>query len=80
MAVVSTNTYPATTLAQIQSYVTSYLVGQPMNNLVIQAYEADPSTGNNIGLWSATPFGMNIAVQIDADYKPTLPTTFGIIP
>lgn len=81
MAVVSTDTYPATTTANIQTYVTNYLTAEPqITNLNVQVYQADPGTGANIGLWSATPFGNDIAVQIDLDYKPLLPTTLGIIP
>ena len=45
-AVVSTST---ATTSQIQSCVTNYLCGQQINNLVINVYEADPTTGNNLG-------------------------------
>jgi Flp pilus assembly protein TadG len=79
-AVVSTNTNPPTTQAQIVSTVSGFLVNQPLANLNIQVYEADPTTGNNIGPWSSAPFGEDIAVQIDADYQPMLPATFGILP
>ncbi len=45
-AVVSTSTV---TTGQIQTYVTNYLCGQQINNLVITVYEADPTTGANLG-------------------------------
>jgi hypothetical protein len=34
----------------------------------------------SIGPWSSAPFGEDIAVQIDADYQPMVPATFGILP
>jgi Flp pilus assembly protein TadG len=80
VAIVSTNTYPVTTTSQIGTIVNGYLVGQPLNNVNIQVFEADPVTGANIGPWNTAPFGITIAVQIDADYPPMMPTTFGIIP
>jgi Flp pilus assembly protein TadG len=64
--------------SDIQNTVTKYLAGQQLNNLAIQAYQADTS-GNNIGLWTDTTFGTGIAVQVDADYPPMLPN-FGILP
>ena len=44
-AVVSTST---ATTAQVQTYVTNYLCGQQINNLVINVYEANPTTGANL--------------------------------
>jgi Flp pilus assembly protein TadG len=79
-AVVSTNTNPPTTQTQIISTVNGFLVNQPLANLNIQVYEADPTTGKSIGSWSSAPFGEDIAVQIDADYQPMVPATFGILP
>jgi Flp pilus assembly protein TadG len=79
-AVVSTNTNPPTTVAQIQNVVTGFLAGQPLSNVVIQCYEADANTGNNIGTWNQAPFGEDIAVEINADYTPMVPSSFGILP
>ncbi len=80
MAVVSTQTNPATTTAQIQSAVSGYLAGQPVQNLAINVFEANPTTNANIGPWTAAPFGVDIAVTVDADYQPMIPTSFGILP
>jgi Flp pilus assembly protein TadG len=45
---------------------------------VIQVYRAD-ANGNNIGAWDDAAFGQGIAVQIDVDYRPMLPS-LGIVP
>jgi Flp pilus assembly protein TadG len=71
-ATVNANTV---TTAQIQAYVNSYLVGQLPSNLVISVYEADPTTGANIGTWNNTSAGNSIAVQITGNYQPMLPIT-----
>jgi len=68
----SVNTSTATT-AQIQSYVTSYLAGQLPSALVINVYQADPTTGANIGAWTNTSTGNPIAVEITGTYQPMLP-------
>jgi Flp pilus assembly protein TadG len=44
----------------------------------VLVYKAD-ANGNNIGLWDDAAFGQGIAVQVDVDYRPLLPT-FGIVP
>jgi Flp pilus assembly protein TadG len=75
-AVVSTNTL---TTQDIQNTVTNYLVGQPLQNLNIQVYKADPTTGANLGTWNSAAFGDGIAVQVTGGYKPILPT-FGFLP
>ncbi len=72
-------TTPLTT-AQIQSAVTGYLAGQNVQNLVIQVYRADSTTGANIGAWNTAPIGADIAVQVDFDYTPIVPVNFGILP
>jgi Flp pilus assembly protein TadG len=78
LAVVSTNSTSGVTTAQIQSTVTSFLAGQTVNNLAIQAYQADATTGNNIGAWNTAPFGSIVAVQVDLDFVPILPVTFNL--
>ncbi len=71
-AVVHTNDLST---VDIQNWVTSYLLGQDaqLQNLNIQAFMAD-NNGNNIGQWTDAQFGQYIALQIDGDYKPVLPT------
>jgi len=66
------------TTANIQSIVTNYLVNAPLTNLTIQVYATD-SNGVNIGVWNNAIFGSGIAVQVDADGKPVLPT-LGLLP
>src|SRR4051794_15503661 len=51
-AVVNTSSTSGVTTAQIQSTVTGYLAGQTVNNLVVQVYQADPTSGANIGAWN----------------------------
>jgi len=82
MAVVSTDTYPPTTTAQIVTAVNGYLGSQPsLSSLNIQVYQYNTSNPSNTsGDWSSTPFGSNIAIQITANYQPMVPSTFGILP
>ena len=72
-------TTPLTT-AKIQAAVTTYLAGQNVQNLVILVYQADSTTGANIGAWNTAPVGADIAVQVDFDYIPIVPVNFGILP
>jgi Flp pilus assembly protein TadG len=62
--------------AQIQNVVTNYLAGQgsQLNSLNIQVYWVDPSTGNNLGSWTSAGFGQAIAVQVNGNFTPLLPT------
>lgn len=80
LAVVGTAASPEITTAQIQNTVISYLAGQSLSNLTVQVYQADPTTGANVGVWNQAPYGSPIAVQINATYVPVIPTTFGIVP
>ena len=70
------HTYDKTT-ADIQDQVRYYLAGQAaqLQNLNIQVYQAD-SNGANVGNWTDAAFGQYIAVQIDGDFRPMLPTLF----
>ena len=36
-------------------------------------FEAFQESGNNIGLWTDTPFGNNLVVQVDADLPIMFP-------
>lgn len=71
-AVVNTNSQ---TTAGVQAWVKNYLAGQDsqLQNLNIQVYMSD-GNGNNIGAWTSAQFGQYIAVQIDGDYSPVMPT------
>lgn len=79
-AVVNTNPTSNVTTSTIQSYTTGFLAGQPLANSNIQVYQANPTTGANVGAWNSAAFGVDIAVQIDGDYTPVLPVTFGVMP
>jgi Flp pilus assembly protein TadG len=70
-AVVNTDTL---TTANVQAIVTKYLVNVPLTGLNIQVYETD-SSGNNIGVWTNSPFGTGVAVQVDANSSIILPTS-----
>jgi Flp pilus assembly protein TadG len=79
LAVSGQNAAPNATTATIQNTVTSYLAGQPLSNLNIQVYKADPSTGANIDTWTNAGFGDYVAVSVTGNYSSFLPT-FGTIP
>jgi Flp pilus assembly protein TadG len=66
------------TTAQIQATVQNALVGQTLQNLDVDVYLTDPSTGANLGDWTTADFGQAIAVQLTATYYPILPT-FGFL-
>jgi len=68
------------TTTQIQTVVTGYLAGQSVQNLVVQVYQADSTTGANVGAWNTAPPGTDIAVQVDFDYTPIVPVSLGILP
>lgn len=72
-AIVSQSTMTTT---QIQGVVTNYLVGQSslLQNLQIQVYQIDPTTGNNVGSWTSASFGQPIAVQVNGTFLPFLPS------
>ena len=61
------------TTAQVQSYVTAYLAGQAVSNVNVQVYQADMTTGANIGAWTSAAFGSDIAVQVDLDFNAISP-------
>ncbi|MGA2619755.1 MAG: TadE/TadG family type IV pilus assembly protein [Thermoguttaceae bacterium] len=76
LAVVSTQTLST---AQIQATVTSYLCGQNVQNLSIQVYKADPTSGANIDVWTNAKIGDCIAVQVTGNYVPMV-RTISLIP
>src|SRR5262249_16785786 len=63
------------TTQAIQNSVRAFVAGQDANlqNFTIQVFLAD-ANGNNIGTWTDASFAQNVAVQIDCDYKPILPS------
>jgi Flp pilus assembly protein TadG len=69
------HTYDATVVADSQQRTVAVLGGQNghLQNFNVQVFEAD-SSGNNIGLPTNAAFGEYIAVQIDGDYTPVLPS------
>jgi Flp pilus assembly protein TadG len=67
------------TTTDIRNVALNLLAGQPFaSSPTIQVYRAD-TNGTNLGAWDDAAFGEGIAVQIDADYRPMLPT-LGILP
>jgi Flp pilus assembly protein TadG len=60
------------TTAQLQALVTQELVNQAPTNLNIQIFQANPTTGANVGPWTSAGLGTPIAVQITGQYKPML--------
>jgi Flp pilus assembly protein TadG len=79
-AIVGTASTPPVTTDQLIGQVQGFLAGQSLENVNVQVYLADPATGENIGAWDSASYGAAIAVQIDADYEPILPTSLGILP
>ena len=70
-AVVSTTT---ATTSQVQSYVTNYLCGQQIKSLAINVYQADPTTGANLGAWTNAGLSNSIGVQITGTISTMTPT------
>ncbi len=61
-----------TTTAQIQAQVTTELCNSGPTSLNIQVFQANPSTGANIGAWTNAGLGQTVAVQISGNYQPLL--------
>jgi Flp pilus assembly protein TadG len=72
------NTETATT-TQVQTCVTSYLCGQQIKNLVITVYEADPTTGANLGTWTNASLANSIGVKVTGSIN-TITPTFSLLP
>ena len=75
-AVVNTST---ATTSQVQSYVTNYLCGQQIGSLAINVYQADPTTGNNLGAWTNAGLSTSVGVQITGTINTVTPT-FSMLP
>ncbi len=72
------NTNSAST-SDVQTCVTNYLAGQQLTNLTISVYEANPTTGANIGAWTNAALTNCIAVEITGTYSCMTPT-FSMLP
>ena len=59
--------------------MTNYLCGQQINNLTINVYEADPTTGANLGAWSNAGLTNSVGVQITGTINTVTPT-FSMLP
>lgn len=61
------------TTTNIDAAVTSALVGQPLQNVSVQVYQVDPTSGANLGPWTSAGVGATVAVQVSGTYQPILP-------
>jgi Flp pilus assembly protein TadG len=58
------------TTAQVQALVTQELVNQMPTNMAITVFQANTTTGANIGTWTSAGLGQAIGVKITGQYKP----------
>jgi len=65
--------------SDIHNCVTGCLANQPLTLTSFNVYQANPSTGANLGAWTNAAFGQGIAVDLQASYTPMLPS-FGFLP
>ena len=64
------NSATATTV-QVQNVVSQQLNTMPMFiSPTIQVFKADPTSGANIGSWTAAQFGDCVGVQVNGTYQP----------
>jgi Flp pilus assembly protein TadG len=75
-AVVGTDTL---TTSDIQNIVTSGMGALALQGMNVQVYQADPTTGANIGPWTKAENGECIAVQVTGNYVPMVPN-FSMLP
>jgi Flp pilus assembly protein TadG len=75
-AVVGTTTL---TTSDIQATVTSGMGSFALQGMNVQVYQADPTTGANIGVWTKAANGQSIAVQVTGNYVPIVPH-FSLLP
>jgi len=69
------NLTDSTIVSDTQAYVKTRMAGEDANlkNYSCQVYMAD-NNGQNIGAAGNAAFGQYVAVQVDADYQPMLPS------
>ncbi len=75
-AVVNTQTL---TTSDIQTRATNCLGGIRLTNMNVLVYKADLTTGANLGAWTDASLSDGIAVEINGDFKPIVPT-FSLLP
>jgi Flp pilus assembly protein TadG len=75
-AIVGTTTLST---ANIQTTVTNYMGALALQGMSVQVYEADPTTGANIGAWTSAANGDCIAVQVTGNFVPIVPK-FSLLP
>lgn len=72
------NTSTGTT-SQVQTCVTNYLCGQQIGSLAINVYQADPTSGANLGAWTNAGLTDSIGVQVTGTIQTVTPT-FSMLP
>jgi Flp pilus assembly protein TadG len=75
-AIVSTTTLAT---SDIQTTVNNYMGNLKLSGMSVQVYQADPTTGANLGAWTNTQLGQCIAVQVTGNYVPVIPK-FSFLP
>jgi Flp pilus assembly protein TadG len=70
-AVVGTTTL---TTSDIQTVVANCMGGLALQGMSVQVYQANPTTGANIGPWTKAANGQCIAVQVTGNFVPIVPT------
>jgi Flp pilus assembly protein TadG len=75
-AVVGTTTLST---ANIQTTVSNYMGSLALSGMSVQVYEANPTTGANLGAWTNTQLGQCIAVHVTGNYVPLIPK-FSFLP
>lgn len=80
LAVVGTASSPQITTQGIRDHINQFLAGCSLRNLEVSIYQADPASGVELGSWDQADYGEAIAVKVEGDYSPVLPTTLGILP
>jgi Flp pilus assembly protein TadG len=61
------------TTANLQTTVANYMGGLALQGMIVQAYQVDPATGANVGVWTSAANGQCIAVQVTGNYIPIIP-------
>ena len=74
----TSNITPAVATANVTAVVNGQIASLKLTKVNVTLFQAD-DLGNNIGLWTSTPFGKNIVVQVDADCVNLFPT-WGFLP
>jgi Flp pilus assembly protein TadG len=62
------------TTSDIQNIVTTGMGKLALSGMNVQVYQADPTTGANIGPFTKAENGQCIAVQVTGNFVPNMPT------